>query len=53
MVDSFGKINNLPSSQYASIHNGKFDADDTFALVSFSSKANDFVPVSPVVDAGQ
>ncbi|HEY1739745.1 MAG TPA: ABC transporter substrate-binding protein [Acidimicrobiia bacterium] len=50
-VDSFGPITNLPSSQYASITNGKYDADDTFALVSFSSKANDFVPVSPVVNA--
>ena len=51
VVDSFGTITNLPASQYASIMNGKYDADDTFGLVSFSSKANDFVPVSPVVNA--
>ncbi len=51
-VDSIGAINGLPGSQYASIHNGKYDADDAFALVSFQSKANDFVAVSPIVNAG-
>ncbi len=51
VVDSFGTVKDLPFSQYASIHNGKFDADDTFALVSFDSTKNDFVPISPVLNA--
>jgi hypothetical protein len=51
VVDSYGSIKDLPSSQYASITNGKYDADDTFALVQFKSSAKDFVPISPVVNA--
>jgi ABC-type branched-subunit amino acid transport system substrate-binding protein len=53
VVDSFGTMTGLPESQYASIHNGKYDADDTFGLVSFDSKVNDFKAISPPLNAAK
>ena len=51
-VNNFGKIN-IYATTYASLHTGKYDSDDTFALVSFDSTLNDFKPVSPILDASK
>jgi ABC-type branched-subunit amino acid transport system substrate-binding protein len=36
-VDNYGPIRNMDGGQYASLHKGKYDIDDTFRLVSFDS----------------
>jgi hypothetical protein len=53
-VDSFGKIS-LPSTPFASLKKGKYDADDAFRLVSFDSTiagGGDFKPLSELKDIG-
>ena len=50
-VASLGVVPNLPYSQYATIHTGKYDADDTFGLAKFESSANDFVLQGNVTNA--
>jgi substrate-binding family protein len=53
-IDSIGEINlGLP---YASLHAGKYDADDSFRLVAFDSTfgtRGDFKPLSPIQDASK
>ena len=36
-VDNYGPIRNMDGGQYASLHKGKYDIDDTFRLSSFDS----------------
>ncbi len=50
-VNSLGAVTGEAGSQYASLHQGKYDADDTFALVAFDSTVKDFKAVSPMLDA--
>ena len=50
-VASLGEVPNLPYSRYATIHTGKYDADDTFGLAKFQSSANDFVLTAGVLNA--
>jgi ABC-type branched-subunit amino acid transport system substrate-binding protein len=48
-VDNFGPIDDT-STIYASIHKGKYDADDTYGLVAYDPKigaAGDWVHVTP------
>ena len=51
-VNSLGAVKDLPSSQYASLKTGKYDADDSFALAKFESAKNDFVLISPIQNIG-
>ena len=39
-VDNYGTIVNRGGGQYASLHTGKYDIDDTFRLVAFDSTIN-------------
>ena len=51
-VNNFGKIN-IMVSKYGSLHTGKYDADDTFALVQFDSSIppeGDWKHLTPVQD---
>jgi ABC-type branched-subunit amino acid transport system substrate-binding protein len=51
-VNSYGKIN-IMVAEYGSLHTGKYDADDTFALVKFDSKIppeGDWSYLTPVED---
>ena len=51
-VDSFGPIDDT-STVYASIHKGKYDADDTYGLVGYDptiGAAGDWVHVTPEED---
>jgi len=53
-VDSFGPIDDT-STNFASIHAGKYDADDTYGLVSFDPTIppnGDWVHVTPEVNVG-
>ena len=53
-VDNFGKIT-LPDTVYASLHKGKYDADDGFRLVAFDSSLpgdGDFKPITDLQDIG-
>jgi ABC-type branched-subunit amino acid transport system substrate-binding protein len=36
-VDNYGPIRNMDGGQYASLHKGKYDIDDTFRLSAFDS----------------
>jgi len=54
-ANSFGEIQ-LPAGVYASIHAGKYDADDGFRLVVFDSTVGtkgDFKPLTPIEDASK
>jgi hypothetical protein len=54
-ADNFGEIQ-LPATVYASIHTGKYDADDGFRLVVFDStigNKGDFKPLTPIQDASK
>ena len=49
-VNSFGTIN-VPSTSYASLHTGKYDADDTYGLVAYDptiGAAGDWKQLTPV-----
>jgi len=51
-VNSFGKIE-LPNTPYASLKEGKYDADDAFRLVAWDSSiegGGDFKPLSELAD---
>ncbi len=53
-VDNFGKIDDT-STIYASLHRGKYDADDTYGLVAYDpsiGKTGDWRRVTPVRDVG-
>ena len=52
VVNNYGKIR-IMVSKYGSIHTGKYDADDTFALVKFATSVppeGDWTYLSPVED---
>ncbi len=54
-VNNFGEIS-LAAAAFASIHTGKYDADDGFRLVAFDSTTGskgDFKPVTPIQDASK
>ena len=49
-VDNFGPID-IPSTNFASLHSGKYDADDTYGLVAYDptvGDAGDWKSVTPV-----
>ena len=49
-VDNFGPIT-ITSTDFASLHAGKYDADDTFRLVAFDptiGDAGDWKQVTPI-----
>jgi ABC-type branched-subunit amino acid transport system substrate-binding protein len=49
-VDNFGPIN-VPSTNFASLHAGKYDADDTYGLVAYDptiGDAGDWKQLTPV-----
>jgi hypothetical protein len=49
-VDNFGTIN-VPSTNFASLHTGKYDADDTYGLVAYDptiGDAGDWKQLTPV-----
>jgi ABC-type branched-subunit amino acid transport system substrate-binding protein len=51
-VNNFGKIN-VYATTYASLHTGKYDADDTYGLVAYDptiGDAGDWNPLTPVKD---
>jgi hypothetical protein len=51
-VDHFGTID-IPSTDFASLHAGKYDADDTYGLVSYDptiGDAGDWKQLTPVVN---
>ncbi|HET9730025.1 MAG TPA: ABC transporter substrate-binding protein, partial [Acidimicrobiia bacterium] len=51
-VDNFGKID-IMSTDFASLHAGKYDADNTYGLVAFDPtipKSGDWKRVTPVLD---
>lgn len=53
-VDNYGPIRDM-QTRYASLHKGKYDADDTFGLVAFDSSIapkGDWRQVTPVEDVG-
>jgi hypothetical protein len=53
-VNAMGKMR-IASSRYASLHKGKYDADDTYGLVAFDPKVpkdGDWKAVTPVRDVG-
>jgi hypothetical protein len=54
-VNNYGEIK-LAASVYASVHTGKYDADDGFRLVSFDpteGAKGDWKPLTPIEDASQ
>jgi hypothetical protein len=54
-ANSYGEMK-LPSSVFASVHTGKYDADDGFRLVAFDStigNKGDFKPLGPIQDASK
>jgi len=54
-ANTFGEIQ-LPETVFASIHTGKYDADDGFRLAVFDStigSKGDFKPLSPIEDASK
>ena len=54
-ANNFGEIQ-LPETVYASIHTGKYDADDGFRLAVFDStigSKGDFKALSPIEDASK
>jgi hypothetical protein len=51
-VNNFGPIN-VPATTYASLHTGKYDADDTYGLVAYDptiGDAGDWKQLTPVKD---
>jgi hypothetical protein len=53
-VDNFGAIDDM-STIYASIHKGKYDADDTYGLVAFDPsipQVGDWKHLTPVQNVG-
>ncbi len=51
--NSYGKINDPGSGPYASLHQGKYDIDDSFALVALDTSIGakgDWRPLTPVRD---
>jgi hypothetical protein len=46
-VDSFGKIES-PSTRFASLHKGKYDADDAFRLVQYDETIKDWKGLTPI-----
>ncbi len=53
-VDNYGKIRDM-QTRFASLHKGKYDADDTFGLVAFDSSIGpegDWSKITPVEDVG-
>jgi hypothetical protein len=53
-VNNFGHIEDM-STIYASVHQGKYDADDTYGLVAYDhtiGDAGDWKQLSPVQDVG-
>jgi len=54
-ADSYGEIK-VPDTQFASVHAGKYDANNGFRLVVFDSTygpKGDFKPLTPVLDASK
>ena len=54
-ANSYGEMK-LPSSVFASVHTGKYDADDGFRLVSFDpaeGAKGDWRSLTPIVDASK
>jgi hypothetical protein len=52
-VDSYGSIRNVGAGQYASLHTGKYDVDDTFRLEEFNSSLpphGQWQPLTPLED---
>jgi hypothetical protein len=52
-VDNFGPIRDPGGGQYASLHTGKYDDDDTFRLEEFDSSLSakgDWRPLTPLED---
>ena len=53
-VDTYGPIRNLGGGQYASLHTGKYDVDDTWRLEEFDSslgtRGGDYRPLTPLED---
>jgi major membrane immunogen (membrane-anchored lipoprotein) len=52
-VNSYGNIRNVGAGQYASLHSGKYDVDDTFRLETFDSsigQRGDWRPLTPLQD---
>ena len=52
-VDSYGKID-LPPNQFSSLCKGKYDAEDSFRLISYDSSlgsSGDWKTLTPVKDA--
>jgi ABC-type branched-subunit amino acid transport system substrate-binding protein len=52
-VDTYGPIRNLGSGQYASLHAGKYDVDDTFRLEAYDSSIppeGNWRPLTPLQD---
>ena len=52
-VDHFGPIRDVGAGQYASLHTGKYDDNDTFRLEEFDSKLGpqgDWKPLTPLED---
>ena len=55
-ADAFGEINLAGGFNFASIHTGKYDADDGFRLVVFDSTygpKGDFKSLTPIQDASK
>ncbi|MDQ1519608.1 MAG: hypothetical protein QOI55_681, partial [Actinomycetota bacterium] len=46
-VDSFGKIESS-STRFASLHKGKYDADDAFRLVQYDETIKDWKGLTPI-----
>lgn len=52
-VDTFGPIRNVGGGQYASLHTGKYDIDDSFRLRAFNSSLppdGQMEPLTPLED---
>jgi ABC-type branched-subunit amino acid transport system substrate-binding protein len=54
-VDTYGKIRNMGGGQYASLHTGKYDVNDTFRLESYDSSLppagkGNWKPITPLED---
>ena len=52
-VDSYGAIRNVGGGQFASLHTGKYDVEDTFRLETFDSQISargDWRPLTPLED---
>jgi len=50
-VDTYGPIRNMGGGQYASLHTGKYDVDDTFRLEEFNSSLppnGQWQPITPL-----